>query len=415
MRERRRIVYVDLAPNAGGSLYSLLLLVQALDCDRYEPIVVLATGQPLAEDFRALGVRVLAVPVRAGVNTPGRDAPLVARARRGRLAGWLRQGQRRTAWLHGVGFVVKALPAVWAVARTLEGVLRRERPALVHLNDAVPVARPGVLAAWRARIPCLAHVRAFTPLNACDRWLARRVDGFVFISQAVADYQAGQGVQPRRSWVVPNGLDLAAFTDLPTPAEARQALGLPLAGPIVGAVGRLVAWKGHDVFLRALAILAADHPGLRGVVVGAPAAHDPRPLTELQSLAAELGIAERVHLAGHRADVPRVLPALDVLVHSAVEPEPFGRVIIEAMAAGVPVVAARAGGVPEIVEEGVNGLLVAPGDAVALARAVARLLAEPALAARLARAGRERVENGYTAQSTALAVQRAYEEMLCAC
>lgn len=413
MADRRRIMYVDLAQGVGGSLVSLSLLVAALDRERYEPEVILIADNPYCQRFRDLGVRVLTVPGRPGLIAPGPDAPVVASARRSRLAAWLRRGRRRAAWLHGVGFVVRNLPAAWSTARAVRRILERERPALIHLNDAVAIARAGAMAALGMGIPTLAHVRAFTPLNSFDRWLARRVDGFIFISQATADFQSHLGVRARRSWIIPNGLDLATFAELPSVAAARARLGLPTEGPVVGTVGRLVAWKGHDVFLRALAQMAPAWPGLRGLIVGAPEKHDLRPEAKLRALAAGLGLAERVCFTGYRSDVPQVLPAMDVFVHAAVEPEPFGRVIIEAMAARVPVVAACAGAVPEIMDDGATGLLVAPGDVTGLAAAVARLLEDRALARRLAEAGRQRVEQCYTAQGTALAVQRVYEEVLC--
>ena len=413
MAEGRRILYVDLAAGVGGSLVSLALLVRALDRGRYEPVVALVAGQPYAATLAQAGARVLTVPARANLVTPGRDAPLVAQARASALAAWLRRGRRRAGWLHAVGFLARNLPPVWATARALQALSERERPALLHLNDALPLVRAGVLAARRAGVPCLAHVRSFTPLNEFDRWLARRVDGYIFISEAVAAFAAGQAVRPRRSWVIPNGVELSAFDHLPPAAEARAALDLPAHGLVVGTVGRLVAWKGHQVFLHALAALAPHWPALQGVVVGAPEGRDPRPLEELRTLAAELGLSERVHFLGHRGDVPQVLAAFDLLVHAAVEPEPFGRVIIEGLAARLPVVAANAGAVPEIIADGETGLLVAPGDAAALARAIDCLLSDRALAARLAGAGRRRVEEQYTAQATARAVERAYEEVLC--
>lgn len=411
--EHLRVLYVDLAPGVGGSLISLSLLVQALDKRRFEPTVILAAGQPYAERLAELGARVLTVPGRAGVNSPGADTPAVARARRGRLARWLRASPRREVWLHRMGFLVRELPPALAMADTLYRVLARERPALVHLNDAVAVSRPGILAAWRAGIPCLVHVRAFAPLNGLDRWLVRRAAGCIFISQATAAFQAGQGGRARRSWVIPNGLELGAFARMPAAAEARRSLGLVTAGPVVGAVGRLVAWKGHDVLLRAVALLRPEWPNLEAVIVGAPEARDPRPLAALQQLAAELGLGGRAHFVGYRSDIPQVLAAFDVLVHSAIEPEPFGRVIIEGLAARVPVVAARAGAVPEILTDGVDGLLVSPGDPAELARAIGRLLADRDLAARLAAAGRARVEQTFTAEGVARAVERVYEELLC--
>jgi glycosyltransferase involved in cell wall biosynthesis len=119
-----------------------------------------------------------------------------------------------------------------------------------------------------------------------------------------------------------------------------------------------------------------------------------------------------VHFLGHRDDVPEILAALDVLVHVPSAPEPFGRVVAEAMAVGKPVVAARAGGLPEIVEHEVTGLLVPPGDPSACAAAVLRLLADPALRARLGTAGRRRAEERFDPAAHAERVVAAYREVL---
>jgi glycosyltransferase involved in cell wall biosynthesis len=172
-------------------------------------------------------------------------------------------------------------------------------------------------------------------------------------------------------------------------AEARQAVGCN-GNPLVGIVGRLEAWKGQDVFLRAAARVGAEHPRAVFAVVGGrtPGKEDEYP-SRLQAMVRELQLGGRVHFAGHAVDVFPWFDALDVCVH-ATHGEPFGLVLVEAMALGKPLVATALGGPVEIVEEGVSGLLVPPGDDEALAGAICRLLADDALAARLAEGGRRR-------------------------
>jgi len=282
----------------------------------------------------------------------------------------------------------------------------------VHLNDIIGVTRPGVLAAKCLGIPAICHLRAMDARTFYDRWLSRSLRGYICISQAVDEHQRGLGGRTAPSWIAYNGLDLA---DIDQPVDADQVraeLGLRGDDQVAGCVGRLVAWKGQEVFLRALALLAPQRPHLRGVIVGAPEGNTQDYARHLHELAAELGIAERLVWTGYREDVPRLLRALDVLVHASTAPEPFGRVLIEAMAAGVAVIGTRAGAVPEIIADGVNGLTVPPSDAGAMADAILRVLDHPDEAAAWRRAARTTVEQRFTLDAYVRSVKRVYEELL---
>jgi len=157
------------------------------------------------------------------------------------------------------------------------------------------------------------------------------------------------------------------------------------AGPLLVSTGRLTRWKGLHVLLDALPRVFDKVPDAGMVVAG-----EGEERGALERRAARLGIGEAVHFAGFLPDVRGLVRAADVLVHSAVEPEPFGRTVLEGLALGVPVVAVNLGGVPEIVEDGVHGLLVPPGAPEPLAEAILRILGDAGLRERLRAAGRER-------------------------
>jgi glycosyltransferase involved in cell wall biosynthesis len=155
-------------------------------------------------------------------------------------------------------------------------------------------------------------------------------------------------------------------------------------------VGRLEPWKGQEVFLQAAARIAERCPDARFAVVGSAITDKLRAYPDqLERLAATLGLADRVHFAGHVDDTAPWFDALDVCVH-ATHGEPFGLVVVEAMAVATPVVATALGGPTEIVEHGTSGLLVPPGEPEPLADAVASILADERLAARLADGGAQR-------------------------
>jgi len=196
---------------------------------------------------------------------------------------------------------------------------------------------------------------------------------------------------PRPLAVVYPGVELERFDPacLPAPAEARRRLGLPADGPLIGIVGRLQHWKGIHVLLEAMPQVLERYPDAHCVVVGGPHALEAEYAPYLERRIAELGVSQAVTLTGLQSNVPEWMQALDIFVHAS-DREPFGIVIIEAMALGKPVIAGNSGGPTEIMTDGVHGLLTPFGDADALAAALLRYLEEPDLARRLGLAAQQR-------------------------
>ncbi|GAB4506122.1 MAG: hypothetical protein Kow00123_02600 [Anaerolineales bacterium] len=404
----RRVLYVDKAPQIGGSLVSLYHLVRGLDRARFEPIVLVAEGNPFAERFSDLGAQVL---TRPWANTPPQTSPMLQGLTRTSAARKLRDWEWGRRLYHGFGFLVKHLPRLLERAEAFANLLYDVRPDWVHVNDGIPFNRGEILGALWARVPVVCHVRSFEPPTRFDRLLAPRITAHIFISQAIADWILGTGVRLRKWYVVHNGVDLAEFQSRPnTRARIRTELGLPESAFVVALLGRLVPWKGHEVFLDAMERLAPLHPNLVGCIVGEGwRGHDFE--QRLRARVEGGPLKGRVVFAGFRPDVPALLQAADALAHTSVEPEPFGRVIVEAMAARLPIVATAAGAVPEILEDERTGLLVPPGDADRLAQALERLMRDPDLRRRLSAAARQEVEARFTVQQYVAGVQTVYEEL----
>ncbi|MEM1013391.1 MAG: glycosyltransferase family 4 protein [Planctomycetota bacterium] len=177
--------------------------------------------------------------------------------------------------------------------------------------------------------------------------------------------------------VVPSGVDIERFDPdrLPSPRDCRRELGLPPDGPLIGIVGRLQAWKGIETVIRALALVRQTHAAARLVIVGGPHGSEPDHPAELRSIASEVGVLDRLTFTGAvpHDDVPHYMQACDVLVHAS-RLEPFGIVVVEALALGKPLVAANSGGPRHTVTDGVDGLLAPFADHDALARQLSRLL-----------------------------------------
>ena len=182
---------------------------------------------------------------------------------------------------------------------------------------------------------------------------------------------------------------------------------------MLGLFGRIAPWKGQDVAIRAMALLA-DRPDVQLVIVGDALFGEESYAAEMRALVAQLGLSARVHFLGFRADVPVLMRAVDVLVHTSTTPEPFGRVIAEGMLAERPVIATAGGGALEIVTAGETAWQVPPEDPAALAAAIREVLASPDRARDVARAGRRDALARFTLGVTLPQTERAIEQAVAA-
>jgi glycosyltransferase involved in cell wall biosynthesis len=224
-------------------------------------------------------------------------------------------------------------------------------------------------------------------------------------SAATAEAFRAAGGREDKVVVIPTGVDPGPLRSQggENTAELRRALGIPdAARMVVGLFGRIAPWKGQHVAIEAIAQLE----GTVLLIVGAPLFGETAYAHELERLIERLGLSHRVKLLGFREDVPRLMRVADVVVHTSLAPEPFGRVLVEAMLVERPVIAADAGGAREIVQEETTGLLVPPGRSDRLAEALQRLLADPALREAMGRCGRERAERQFTLGPTLEALDR---------
>jgi glycosyltransferase involved in cell wall biosynthesis len=214
----------------------------------------------------------------------------------------------------------------------------------------------------------------------------------VVVSQAVYDHWAT--VNPRlrdKMTVIYNGVDLQYFSPGSMRARVRRRLGLRRNEVVVGCLGRIGTWKGQEVLVQALQQLHSATCPVLGLIAGGTLPGEEYRLQELEAQIQALGLAKRIRLQPFQQDVRPILEALDVVAVPSAKPEPFGMVILEAMAFGLPVIATNIGGSPEVVQDGVTGYLVPPNDAPALAAAVLALARSAPLRRRFGQAGRKRV------------------------
>jgi len=296
-------------------------------------------------------------------------------------------------------------------------LIRENDIDLVHHNNTLSNAKAAARAARITGIPCVCHVRGFRELEPYDLRFARSVDLFVFISHAVQEDYRRQGVSTN-GIVVHNVVDLNEFPSSversPEADGVRAEFGWDTGTPLVGVVGRLDWWKGHETFLEAVAQAATQVDNLRALIVGAPV---DTPLgqrynEELQAMTRSLGLENKVAFTGFRSDIARLMSAMDVVVLSSSTPEPFGRVVIEGMAAYKPVIATAAGGVLDIIRDGVEGRLVPIKNANAMSQAIVELTTSPEKAKEMGRAARQRVESKFTLPRQIAAIEHIYRTLL---
>jgi len=391
---RARVLYVELNLDGtiGGSYFSLLYLVSGLDRERFEPRVVFASPNSLIDTYRAAGIDTRALKPRV----PLRAGPLL----------------RPLARL--INFFTAKLHSVTSVVRYFR-LLRRERIALLHLNNSVDTGSEWMLAAWLARVPCVTHQRGLVRRSRGLHWYVRRLAAVVCISAAVRRDLEAAGFGYARLVTIFNGLDPAALKVTRSAAQVRAELGIDPASRVIGMVGNIQRWKGQDVVLRALAALRADYPNLCCILIGAVSPNNVEDIAfhrELEASIAQLNLTGRVFLTGYRPDVPNYVNTLEILLHASVQPEPFGRVLLEGMAQRKPVIACRAGGAEEIIEDEASGLLYPPGDAGELAARIRRLLNDDAFASHIGEAGHRRLIDVFGIRRNVADTEALYRSIL---
>ncbi|MCS6859536.1 MAG: glycosyltransferase [Abditibacteriales bacterium] len=373
-----RILYLNHVAEISGAEMSLLSLLGGLDKARYEPVCIVPGPGPLTE-------RLLKV------------SPQV------RYAPFVRFKRTRNPLL--LFAYANLLPVT---VKPLVRYLVRNEVHLIHSNSTIAHLHGG-LAARQMGLPCVWHVRDLVPLGWWARVYARWTHKIIAISEAVRTHLQRCHIPAQKIAVIPNGVDLSVFA--PRSSSLRPSLGFTEAHFVFGMVAQLVPWKGHAFFLRAAAQVAQTIPNARFLLVGDDLFGDhPAYVQGLLRLTESLGLEASVRFLGFREDIVDVLASLDALVLPSFN-EPFGRVLVEAMAMAKPVIATNVGGPPEIVDHEINGLLVPVQDVSALADAMRRLAQDRAWSEHLGKAGRAKAEREFDIALTVQRTQEVYEEL----
>lgn len=352
-----RILYIHGIGRIGGAERDLQSMLRACRRDEWEPHVACPPDTPLFERLTGEGSRLHALS----------------------LAPWRK-------WYS---------PFVrWRGVRSLRELLAGTAPDLVHVNDIWWV--PHTIAAVRGisgrRPPIVAHVRQEIEPEKVRRYSLGSVEAVIAISKQVEQSLIAGGVSRTAVRTIYSGIQFSDAAPAAQSPALYAAFGLSADAVLLGTVAHLFARKGYDVMLRALPAIIREVPAVQYLIVGTGDAAYER---QLRALAATLRVANHVHFAGFQDDVAPFLSALSLYVHPA-RMEGFGIAVLEALAAGKAVVATRVGGLPEVVEHGRTGLLVAPNDPDELSAAILSLLRDEGrrkeMGDRAARTARERFD-----------------------
>ncbi len=293
----------------------------------------------------------------------------------------------------------------YAMFRWWSNLLQRIQPEIIHANG-FELSRSFAPSAYLANIPFITHVR-FPVEPSGIRWVLKRLpkpEVFIFNSHAMKDklWNTIHGQAPAsRAYTVHNAVDLSSFKPSPRPAAPPYKIGI---------VANFAEFKRHEDFLYMAQYMLRYRLDLQFQIVGDDTEGKNR-RNDLVQLAEQLGIRDRVQFFGHRSDIPEVMQALHVLVVPS-KFEPFGRVVIEAMACGRPVVGSNEGGIPEIIQHGETGYLVEAGHPNKLADATLGIIADKALWLRMSSNGVERALDKFSLSAHVASILKIYEELI---
>jgi len=371
------VLYINATSEIAGGEMSFYNCLRAMDRKTFHPVVVLPGEGHLLDLLREINVETIVMPF----NRLNKKNPL------------------------------SLLPYLTTVFR-LARIIKKWKIRIVHVNMS-NASQFGSLAGKLARVPVICHMRnPSIGKIAYNRELVFLSNLLIANSKATEESYKEFMRPAQRSRVIYNSIVPDEYEREDADNDFRQRYGLDNKVFLIGCAAQIDPRKGQHVLLEALAKLANKYPGAHVFLAGSAKPFGVSEYSErLKSLVKELGISDRVTFAGFVKDLAPMYKSFDLFVLPTLW-EAFGRVLIEAMAAGKPVISSRVGGIPEVVEDGVSGLLVPPEDPEALAKAIDRLMDKPELAKNFGEKGRERVRKYFNAETNTRQLEEIYYRMI---
>ena len=391
---KTRILYIEANRDGtiGGSYYSLLYLIQGLNKDIYEPIVMFYEDNPLVPKFKQATKRVIMI---------NHDSP---------------SDGRISNFSEFIKFVPRFIRDIlWSQIR-ISKWLSEIKPDMVHLNNSYAAAHDWVVACKLHKIKIIAHDRGTRPPASLQtRFFVRFFDATISVSDAYLKYLTEQKLKPKMAYRVYNGLDAKIFDglySLEQKEQIRRDFNISDHGILIGMVGNIDYWKGQLILVKAMTTVIKKFDNVKVALVGKTANGAEKYDEQIRTCISQHGLGDKIILTGYRNDIPALLNAFDIFVHASVEPEPFGRVILEAMAMKKPIVATNSGGTPEQIVNGQSGLLIPMDDDCAMADAIMEYIEDMQKAKKIGQNAFERFSERFSVEKMVQGVEGVYERVL---
>lgn len=389
----KRILYIEANTDGtiGGSYYSLLYLIQGLDKTRYEPHVMFCQDNVLIPEFKAITPYVYVNNFGPSGNGPAKTFKQFIK--------W--------PYLFVVDIILKQ--------PMLRKIIKEIKPELVSINNGHAALHEWMLASYLNKVKVVAHDRGTGyPCSLRTRMFVRLLDAIICVSDHYKDNVTRQNLKVRLVRRVYNGLDTEMISGRISPVDIdrlRKEFKLKKDEPVIGITGNIDRWKGQAVVLRALKKVRAVYPGIKCLIIGQVAKGAKKYKTELDEYIAENGLRDNVIFTGFRKDIPNLLSLLDIMLHASITPEPFGRVILEGMAAGKPIIATNSGGTVEQIVNNETGILVPMNDPDKMADAIIFFISNPAAASEMGEKGKKRLTDLFSIKRMVSETAQVYEEI----
>lgn len=400
MRSKKlKVLYIDGSVGFGGAPKSLSLVLRGLR--EVEPIILTCTRSDVRNKWFD-GARVYRIGLISNYHL------------KIRIREWLTSNVPISILKKPVIKSLVLLDLIERCVSTLKILLivRRHGVQIIHMNTAC-FPPEGLYVARFLGIPSVAHLRGFfTNTEAIFVKALKSASVLIGISNAIS--RSIYPIKaPRHVTLVYDPVDVELFDQLSgREKEYRIGLGLGDADVAAGIFGRVVAWKGQKEFVYACIEAMRKNQNIKAFIVGDSSDSAPTYLNEIKKIISESGFENRFTLTGYREDVERLYFAMDIIVHASIEPEPFGMVVPEGMAAGKPVIAADAGGPSEVIESGVDGILVPPGDIEKMSAAILDLANAPLKRKRIGEKGYQKVRAKFTIENAASEIEKIYANLV---
>jgi glycosyltransferase involved in cell wall biosynthesis len=311
--------------------------------------------------------------------------------------------------LHHYSFTSRGVLDI-RIARRIRSIIKEQRIDIIHCHDSHAHSAAVIAASiFKVTVPIIVSRRVDFPVssNPLSRWKYNHpsVKKIICVSKAIADITAPSIRDNSKLAVVHSGIDVSLFQPSTDKTLLRHELGLPTKTILIGNLSALADHKDHPTFLRTTALLLKEDPTLHFIIAGEGPEEN-----KIRQIITDLQIEKNVHMLGFRKDIRSVMQSLDVFLITS-RAEGLGTIVLDAFASGIPVIATRAGGIPEMVEDGITGLLADVGDAVGLSKAVLHLLAHPELKSKLISNASSRVQD-FSFKATAGKTLEIYHDVI---